>query len=268
MVTQRSGVFIVAGCLALASLSACAGEERQERRLKPLTVREQASSIAKSADGYVVNWAAVLGNQNPWHFGEQVVATIVASDDRGAEVVRMEQPLDAVPPAGTLAFSGQAIAAQRPVKVHLSYRPAQWKPAGRITSAFRAFPVTDVFQRRQKNGSYLVTGRVGNPYRLAAGSLVVTALLRDQAGKLLGGASTFVDDVRSDGKPRFILTVDKPPAGVARAEVVARTWGTTSRPYEELAAGGAVPVHTSRPTTPPFEKDRGRQEMPGTAGRP
>ncbi|MDF5758903.1 hypothetical protein [Spongiactinospora sp. TRM90649] len=253
------------GLASTASLAACAAEEKKERPLRPLAVKEQASSIVKSADGYIVNWAAVLANQNPWHFGEQVVATIVARDAKGAEVVRMEQPLDAVPPAGTLAFSGQAIAAQQPVKVDLSYKPAQWKPAGRITSAFRAFPVTDIFERRQKNGGYLVTGRVGNPYRLAASSLVVTALLRDKEGKLLGGTSTFVDDVRADNKPRFILTVDKPPAGVSRAEVVARTWGTTSRPYEDLAAGGALPVHTTKPSTPPFPKDRGRQETPGTA---
>ncbi len=70
---------------------------------------------------------------------------------------------------------------------------------------------------RQKDGSYLVTGYVGNPYRLPASSLVVNALLRDKAGKLLGGGSTFVDDVQAGSPPRFILTV----TGAARGQ---RRW--------------------------------------------
>ncbi|MCG5215402.1 hypothetical protein [Streptosporangium sp. KLBMP 9127] len=232
--------------------------------LQPLSVREQSSSIVKGRDGYLVSWAAVLGNRNPWHFGEQVVATVVASSAKGKEVVRMEQPLDAVPPAGTLAFSGQAMAVQRPTQVNITYKPAQWKQAARVTSAFKPFPVSDVITRRQKNGAYLVTGRVGNPYRLAAGSLAVTALLRDDRGRLIGGASTFVDDVRADNQPRFILTVDGMPRGVAKTEVVARTWGTTSRPYEELALGGAISKHTVKPKTAPFAKDRGGQVLAGT----
>jgi hypothetical protein len=258
---SRWGLGVVV--IGVAVLGGCSAEKERPAPLHPFSVKEQASSITKGDAGYMVNWAGVLSNRNPWHFGEQVVATVVASDAKGKEVVRMDQPLDALPPAGNLAFSGIAMAAEKPVKVAITYKPAQWRLAARVTSAFKPFPVTDVMTRRQKNGGYLITGKVGNPYRLAASSLVVTALLRNDRGKLVTGTSTFVDDVRTDNRPRFLMTVDRVPRGVTKTEVLARTWGTTSQPYEELALGGAVSADFAKPKTPPFAKDRGRQGVPG-----
>lgn len=258
---------LTVGLLALGAtcLAGCSTEEQPQQQLKPLALKEQVSHVVKSSDGYVVNWAGVLANGNPWHFGEHVVATVVARDAGGREVVRLDQPLDAVPPGGSLPFTGQATAAQKPAKVTIDYRPAQWRPAARIASAFQQFPVSRVQTLRQKDGSYLVTGYVANPYQLPASSLVVNALLRDAAGKLLGGASTFVDDVQAGRPPRFILTVEGLPdrAKVARTDVTARTWGSTARPYEELALGGAVPLHTVKPTTQPFAVDRGSAILTG-----
>ncbi|GGK96832.1 hypothetical protein Ppa06_56470 [Planomonospora parontospora subsp. parontospora] len=272
-ITRTAGVL---GALTLILLTGCASERRQDDdapELRALTVAEEVSSVVRSEDrhdGYVVNWAGVLANPNPWHFGEHVVVTVVGLDARGKEVVRMEQPLDAVPPAGSLAFTGQALAVKKPAKVTIGYRPAEWRRAGRIVSAFKPFPVSGVRTGRPKDGGYLVTGYVGTPYRLPAGTLAVTALLRDSAGRLLGGGTTFVDDVRENRRRRFLLDIESvaDPGEVAGAEVVARTWGSSSRPYEELALGGAVPVHTVKPTTSPFEEDRGRRALPGETATP
>lgn len=261
----------IVGTLALLLLAGCSfsNPKDQATALRPLAVKEQVSSITKGDDGYVVNWAGVLANSNPWHFGEHVVATVVAKDATGKEVVRLEQPLDAVPPGGTLPFSGQVTAPQKPSQVTIQYRPAKWRQAGRIVSAFEQFPVTGMLTARKDDG-YLITGYVGSPYRMPAGSLAVTALLRDKDGKLLGGGSTFVDDVRANAKRRFILHIQSVPdtGKIAKAEVVASTWGSSSQPYEKLALGGIVPIHTVKPTTAPFTKDRGRPAMPiGNAGR-
>lgn len=255
---SRTASLLALGAICLAG---CSTESRPVQQLKPLALKEQVSNIVKSPDGYVVTWAGVLTNANPWHFGEHVVATVVGRDAKGAEVVRLDQPLDAVPPGGSLAFTGQASAAEKPAKVTIEYRPAQWRLAARIASAFQPFPITRAQTLRQKDGSYLIMGYVGNPYQLPAGSLVVNALLRDKAGKLLGGASTFADDVKAGSPPRFILTVSGLPRGaqVAKTDITARTWGSTARPYEELALAGAVPVHTVKPTSEPFAVDRSTQ---------
>ncbi|MEV6980102.1 FxLYD domain-containing protein [Sphaerisporangium sp. NPDC051017] len=267
--TQRSrnttALGLALGVVAAASLAGCGGDEpRREQALKPLVMKEQTSSVAQGAGGYVVTWAGVITNPNRWHFGENVAATVVGKDASGKEVVRMEQPLDAVPPAGSLKFTGQATASAAPVDVKVTFRPARWRQAGRIPSAFVPFPITAPITEKLGNGSYLVTGAVGNPYQKAATSLVITALLRDKDGKLIGGASTYVDDVRAGSPRRFVLTVDSlSSAGpVARTDIAARTWGSSARPYEELAMSGAMPPSTDKPKTPPFARDRGYQAMP------
>ncbi|MER7128480.1 hypothetical protein [Streptosporangium saharense] len=262
----------IVGAIALLLVAAgcSSGPEQQGANpLKPLTVKEQVSSVVKKDGGYVVNWAGVLANSNPWHFGENVVATVIAKDAAGKEIVRLEQPLNAVPPAGVLPFSGEVVATERPTQVNIGYRPAEWRLAGRIVSAFQPFPVSDVMTVRRENG-YVVVGYVGTPYRLPASSLEVTALLRDRDGKLLGGGSAFVDDVRSDGTRRFVMHIEsvQDTSRIAKAEVQAHTWGSSSRPYEQLALGGGVPMHTVKPTTAAFARDRGRQGMAAGDARP
>ncbi|GII77553.1 hypothetical protein Sru01_25350 [Sphaerisporangium rufum] len=268
--TQRSrkttAVLIGIGTATGVLLAGCGGDRQHDQgALKPLVVREQVSSVAQGTGGYVVSWAGVLANPNRWHFAENVAATMVGRDAAGKEVVRMEQPLDAVPPGGSLKFTGQATASVRPAQVKVTYRPAQWRQAARVPSAFVPFPVTATSTEKLGNGSYLVAGSVANPYQKAATSLVVTALLRDRAGRLIGGATTYVDDVRAGRPRRFVLTVENlAGAGpVARADIAARTWGSSARPYEELALSGALPPSTARPRTPPFARDRGSQAMPG-----
>ncbi|GAA3095761.1 hypothetical protein [Streptosporangium carneum] len=260
----------IVGALALLLLAGCSSsEEPQATSLRPLTVKEQVSSVVKKDGGYVVNWAGVLTNSNPWHFGENVVATVIAKDAAGKEVVRLEQPLDAVPPAGSLPFSGEVVAAEKPSRVSIDYRPAEWRLAGRIVSAFKPFPISDVMTARREDG-YLVVGYVGTPYRLPAGSLAVTALLRDKDGRLLGGSSTFVDDVGPAAARRFVMHIESvaDTRKIAKTELAARTWGSSSRPYEQLAMGGSVPTHTVKPTTASFAKDRGRQGMTAGDARP
>lgn len=249
---------------ALMVLAGCGQNDTDKaKKFAPLVLKEQASSVVKASGGYVVNWAAVIANSNPWHFGENTVAMITAHDAAGKEVVRMEQPLDAVPPAGSLAFTGEALAAAKPTAVKIDYRPAAWHQAARIPSAFKPFPVTKVVTEKLGNGSYLITGYVTDPFQKPASSLVVTALLRDAAGKLIGGGTAFVDDVQAGANRRFIITVESVTEGAeaVKTDVVARTWGATAKPYEDLALGGATPLHTVKPQTPPFLKDRGIQAI-------
>ncbi|MCT9929777.1 hypothetical protein N5079_06030 [Planotetraspora sp. A-T 1434] len=249
--------------LALAGLvtAACASEDNQAD-LRPLALKEQTSSVVKSGAGYVVNWAGVLGNANRYHFGENAVAVISAVDAGGKEVVHLEQPLDAVPPGGRLPFSGQALSSVKPVRVKIDYRRASWRMATRVPSAYLEFPVSDVTTERLPTGSYLVTGYVLDPFMKAATSLAVTALLRDAAGKLLGGGTAYADNVRANDRRRFVVTVEGVSGGaVARTDVLATAWGATAKPYEELALAGAAPIHTVMPTTEPFAKDRGYQAI-------
>ncbi len=259
LVTHRMTALALSFLSVTLLVSGCSGdEETKKTELAPLALKEQTSSVVQASGGYLVNWAAVLNNGNKWHFGENAVATITGKDAAGKEVVRMEQPLDAVAPGGSMAFTGEALAVEKPVSVKIDYKPASWHQAARVPSAYKTFPVSRVSTEKLGASSYLITGYVESPFTRPAGSLVVTGLLRDATGKLIGGGTAFVDDVRPGASRRFIITVESVSAGVAAATAVtARTWGATAKPYEDLAAGGAAPIFTQAPKTAPFAKDRG-----------
>ncbi|XVQ85605.1 FxLYD domain-containing protein [Microbispora siamensis] len=246
----------VALALAALAMASCARENKQEGP-QQLALKEQVSSIVRSGAGYAVTWAGVLSNPNRWHFGENAVAVITAVDAAGKEVVHLEQPLNAVPPGRPLAFGGQVPSSVQPVRVKIDYRPASWRSIPRVPSAFLKFPISDVRTDKLTNESYLVTGYVLDPFRKPAGGLAVTALLRDATGKLVGGGTSYVDDVRPGAKRRFVITVEGVRGPVAATDVQATTWGSTAKTYEDLAQAGAVPLHTVAPTTEPFVKDRG-----------
>jgi hypothetical protein len=267
MVTQRSaiGVFctsVVATAVAAATVAGCSAEpEKTTETLRPLTAKGQASSIVAVGKGYRVNWAVLVANPNRWHFGENVVATVVGRDAQGKEVVRQREPMDAVPPGRTMAFSGTVTAARQPVKMEIDVRSPQWRKAIRIPSAFKQFPLTDVQTVKLRDGQYLVSGYVIDPFRKPASTLRVTALLHDGDGRLLGGRSDFVDDVSAGGRQRFVITVPGVAGAVApeRTKLFVSPWGSTAGPYEELVKAGLVPLHTVKPKTEPFPKDRNAQ---------
>ncbi|WP_433498490.1 hypothetical protein ACQP1K_26980 [Sphaerimonospora sp. CA-214678] len=252
----------IALALALAALGPTACGEDKQADARPLVLKEQVSSIAKSGAGYVVSWAGVLTNANRWHFGENATATITAVDAAGKEVVHMRQPLDAVPPGRSVAFSGQTTVSGQPVRVKIECGQATWSRIPRIPSAFLPFPISDVVTERLHEGGYLITGYVLDPFLKAASGVAVTALLRDPAGKLAGGGTAYLDKVQSNLKRRFVITVDGVTGGtIAKTDVLARTWGTTAKPYIDLALAGAAPIHTVAPSTQPFAKDRGYQVL-------
>lgn len=248
--------------MAAAVLAGCSGEpEETTEGLRPLEAKEQTSSIAPVGKAYRVNWAVVVANPNRWHFGENVVATVVGRDAQGKEVVRRSEPVDAVPPGRTVAFSGTLTATRQPAKVEVAVESPEWRRANRIPSAFKQFPLAEVKTVKLRDGQYLVSGYVIDPFRKPASTLRVTALLHDDAGRLLGGRSDFVDDVSAGGRQRFVITVPGVSGKVAteRTKLFVSPWGSTGGPYEDLVKAGLVPLHTVKPTTKPFPNDRGTQ---------
>lgn len=246
-----AGVALVAGCSA--------GPEQTAEALRPLAAKEQAASISVVGKEYRVAWAVLVANPNRWHFAENVVATIVGRDAQGREILRARQPVDAVPPGRTTAFSGMQPATARPAKVEISVHSADWRKVSRIPSSFKRFPLTDVKTEKLHDGQFLVSGNVLDPFRKTASTLTVTALLRDRDGRLVGGRAELVDNVGAGTWRRFVITVPKVAGTVdaERTEVFVTPWGSTAGPYEELAKSGTVPLHTDKPTTSPFPQDRG-----------
>jgi len=252
----------VAALAAGSLLAGCTAEpDRTTEVLRPLAAKERTFAIMSAGKDHRVIWTLVLANPNRWHFAENVVATVVGRDAQGREVVRSRHPVDAVPPGGTAAFSAMTATTTQPAKVEISVESSQWSKAARIPSAFKRFPVADLNTVKLRGGQYLVSGNLRNPFRKEAATLTVTAVLRDRNGRTTGGRSDFVENVGPGAWRHFVITVPKVAGEVApeHTEVFVTPWGSTARPYEELARAGAVPLHTDKPKTAPFPKDRGSE---------
>ncbi|RJL22583.1 hypothetical protein D5H75_35830 [Bailinhaonella thermotolerans] len=258
-----AGGLAVAGVVAGVAVS-CARQQSRPKgpEMKPLAVSEQAAAVAQDTEaegGYVVQWAGVLANPNRWHYGEHPVALVTAYDAAGNVLTRVEQQLDVIPPNGRLAFAGQAELPRQPQRVVVRQKDATWQRATRVPSAFAPFTVSDVLTEKDaKQGTYRVVGRVANPYSRQAG-LVVTALLRDASGRLVGGGSGYVKPIKPGEDRAFYVSArpSDPAAKVTKTEVVAGTWGGTRATWENLTLNGLRPVHTTKPTSKPL-LDRGR----------
>ena len=72
-----------------------------------------------------------------------------------------------------------------------------------------------------------MNGDLVNPYGKDVTQLAVTALLRDESGKLLGGKTSFVDALPAKGMRPFSLTTGRVPGSVVQVDIVAIPWGST-----------------------------------------
>lgn len=82
---------------------------------------------------------------------------------------------------------------------------------------------------------FTVSGDLRNPYSKPVDQLAVTALVRDAAGKLLGGRTTFVDALPASGTVPFSFTTGAVQGTGTKVDIVAVTWGGSRNGWDKLA---------------------------------
>lgn len=184
-------------------------------------------------DQVYIQWAAVISNPNSDFFGTFPTIHITARDEHGDSVGRKYQILHQLPPGQTIAFSGQFTAVRRPVEVEIAPDRVQWSPVETVPSDYVPFEAQKIALKSTGLYGYVITGEILNPYKKDAGQLSVTALFRDDDGKLLGGGQTFVMSVPANEPRPFRIEAFTVPENVTKVEVVASPWGNTN--WQELA---------------------------------
>jgi serine/threonine protein kinase len=205
---------------------------------RPFTIREQAWSVSSSsgATNYV-HWAAVVDNPNKSFFGSFPTLRITARDANGGVVGADEQVLESLPPAGTIAFAGQVSASAKPSTVTVEYAKVEWSADKLGPDRYPKFSTAGISVGADTIGSQTVSGEVRNPYSLDVSQLAITSLYRDVNGKLVGGATSFVDGIPA-GKDTPFTVKDlggSAPKSFKTAEVIAIPWGSDD--WGKLAAG-------------------------------
>jgi hypothetical protein len=194
---------------------------------KPFVVKESVYLVhpSKLDDSIYVLWTAVLQNPNPDLFGESPVLTVTARDETGSVVGTEDQMFNELTPGGTIAFSGQIEATKTPKTVDFTVGKTRWQTAPKPASAYPAITTQGVSMKPdQLAGGYVVVGEFLNPYPVPLDSTVVTALFRDEAGRLIGGGSTFVDNAPANGARPFSVNHVGLEGKPAKVDVIVTTW--------------------------------------------
>jgi hypothetical protein len=181
----------------------------------------------------------VIRNPNVDVYGTFPTVSITGRDSAGKVVGTEDQVLDSLPPGGTIAFSSQVSMTEKPADVEIAYKKIDWYDTKTTPDDYPPFAVTDTAFKKQQFGGLVVTGEVTNPYRFAVESLAATALFRDASGKLIGGTTSFLDDLpASASMPLQVeeLGGSAPARKVKSFDVVVTPWADPQT-WNDLAQG-------------------------------
>ncbi|WP_432519768.1 hypothetical protein [Kineococcus sp. SYSU DK006] len=188
-----------------------------------------------TAEGVFLHWAALLNNPNTSHYGAFPVITVTARDAGGQVLATQQQTLNALPPGADIAWAGLLQAPEQPTAVEVTYAAVDWYPTKTTAADYPPFTASGV-QRSGDAYSRQVVGELINPYPAAVGSMAITALYRDGDGRLLTGATGYVDALPAAGTLPFsvmdITGLAQQPAGI---EVHAMPWGGSPQEWNTLA---------------------------------
>jgi hypothetical protein len=226
------------GTSAAASSSA-AEDGGGKDNAKPFTITEQEHRVSSSFGDTYVHWTVVIENPNADVYGTFPTVSVTGRDAAGKVVGTDDQVLDSLPPGGTIAFSGQASMTEKPAKVEIAYKSVDWYDTKTTAADYPPFTVSDISVKKQEFGGLVVTGEVANPYKYAVSSLAATALFRNASGKLIGGTTSFLEDLPAAASmPMQVeeLGGSTPAKKVKSTDVIVTTWGDP-QDWNDLAAG-------------------------------
>lgn len=197
---------------------------------KPFVVKESAFVVhaSKLEDSIYLQWIVVLQNPNTDMFGDFPHLIITARDEAGGVVGTEDMVFDEFTPGGTIAHSGQITVTKTPKTVDFAPSKTDWKVAAKPASAYPAITTSGVSMKPdQMAGGYVVVGEFANPYPVPLDEVAVTALFRDDAGKLIGGGTTYVSNAAASTSRAFSVNNVAIEGKAAKVEVMVNNWGTT-----------------------------------------
>ena len=199
-----------------------------------LQIKEAAWFISASSAGTTyLRWVAVIVNPNVGYFGSFPTLTVTAVDAAGKVVGTKDQVLFDIPPGATIAFGGlMTTVGAAPSRLRINPSNVRWSSTTARPEMFPAFGVTPDQSVVDNFGQSTITGSISNPYPVPVESLAVTALYRDAAGKLVGGDTTFVNNLPASGTKAFEISGRVPP--FTKSEVIVIPW-SSSTVWERIA---------------------------------
>lgn len=205
----------------------------------PFEITETAYQVDASFGDVYVQWTAVIENPNTDVYGTFPTVSITGRDKSGSVIGTEDQVLISLPPGGTIAFASQVTMTEKPAEVEIEYKSVDWYDTETTPDDYPPFEASDLRYKKQEFGGLVTTGELSNPYEFPVESLAATALYRGSGGELIGGATSFLENLPAAGTmPMQIEELGSSiPAGrVDSVDVVVIDWGQPET-WNKLAAG-------------------------------
>ena len=122
----------------------------------------------------------------------------------------------------------------------VSYKDVDWYDTKTRPADYPTFKVTSLNVTHDQYQGFKVLGQVHNPYPKSIKDFQATALFYSKAGKLVGGATSFLSNMPSGGTaPVQVeeLGADVPRAKVDHVKVHVSPWSGDPQVWNDLAAG-------------------------------
>lgn len=208
-------VALGAAAALAATLAGCASPSGQEPADSAPSASEQQASQAPAQENKLTvvdsGWSA--DEQGYIHYGIIIknegaqgalfpVIKVTGKDADGAVISSDEQTLMEINPGQELAWGGQAGngAAPATVEFELSVGSSNWQDAD---AAEPMFEVSGLSAQDSGYGTVNFVGEVTNLTDADRDQAAVVVLLRDEAGAIVGGYTSFVSNVSAGGTTSF-----------------------------------------------------------------
>jgi hypothetical protein len=184
--------------------------EESKEATSPKTGSEEFKPLEIKDSGYIVSngylfYGVIIHNPNEHYAVEFPTYRITARDDADQVIGTDDQVLSLIYPQQDFAFGSLGFSLdQQPTNVDfMTIAPRDYNITAVEMLENPIFIPLEVVGVNKRGDSIL--GEVSNPNSYDIDSAVVTAIFRDDNGKIIGGDSTFIDNLPAGGKTPFDL---------------------------------------------------------------
>lgn len=161
-------------------------------------------------------YAVILENLNDHFAARNISVDLTFRDDAGTVLANTKTFVGYISPLQRAAIASQVIEiGGTPTKLEVRATPSNdnWNPpeTSQNSRVDTLYKISNLAEIAEGYNSRSYTGEVENSGTEMLDMISVAIVMRDSAGRIVGGASTFVDNIPAKGKAAFQISVFPPP---------------------------------------------------------
>ena len=172
--------------------------------LQPIEIVDCGYTLISEYGEYIIYYGIVLHNPNPDYYCEYPTFRIIAEDESGNVIDTEEDSIQYLNGNRTSGYAGLGFNLQeKPAKVSFEIveKPDNWVKG---TSGDLGLEATNL-SKTIDGGFGTIAGKINNTTDNTYDSVSVSVIFRDSDGNILGGDSSYIDNVKAKGTTAFSI---------------------------------------------------------------